>query len=461
MNRPSLALIVLLLNTAATAGNPELRDFATGFDLEIKAGLPAQELVLPDAIYATTTRADLGDLRVFNGAGIVAPHALCAGPAPAADTVHEQPLPVFALQGGKPMPLGGTRVDVQTSSGTAVQIQEPAPTGAPDSSAAISAYVVDAHELADPIRALKLSWSTDDGASEVPVRVETSDNLDQWRTVVERTMLLRSAAEGRVLERIRIELPTGNYRYLRLERSDSGPPPRIDQVTAELQVAAVEATPFWFAAAPLERPAEHEYVFETGRRAPVHAALVKLPADNMALRIKLDSRVTPEAQWQARWQGEVLSVAGENGVRQEQSIRFAQTADREWRLRILRGAETLGTARPALELAYHPARLRFLVQGSAPYLLAFGSARVPPAEVATCDSLLGSLPSDERARLIGTAVAAPAPVARFGGIEALTPAPKPTPVRLIILWSVLIAGTVLLVALAINLMRRLQNPASN
>ena len=189
------------------------------------------------------------------------------------------------------------------------------------------------------------------------------------------------------------------------------------------------------------------------------SATVRLPAlfsDNMVLQVALASRATPETPWHVHWQGQVSSVAGGNSP--EQKIRFAPTVDREWRLVVLRGAETLGTTRPALELAYHPARLRFLAQGTAPYRLAFGSARVSPAEVAGCDSLL-SASSGQGAHLMGQAVASPGSAARFGGSEALTPPREPTPVRLMVLWGVLIAGVAVLIGLAISLMRRLQNPA--
>ena len=46
----------------------------------------------------------------------------------------------------------------------------------------------------------------------------------------------------------------------------------------------------------------------------------------------------------------------------------------------------------------------------------------------------------------------------LGGESALTPLPKQTPTRLIVLWTVLIGGVALLVAMALQLLKRLQSP---
>lgn len=435
---------------ACGAAAPQLTDFHAGFTLEGAPGFPVQEVLLPDEVYAGVTRDDLADLRVFNDAGIIVPHALCTEPVPAPDVVREESVAVFTLQrAAVPDVTGSTQVEVQTSGGTAVRIEEPAP-ASPASAPEVTAYVIDARDVKDPIRALRLAW-TADGASEVAVRVESSEDLDRWQTVVPHTTLLRAAAvDDRTLERMRVELPAARYRYLRLERSDGGTPPLVDRVTAEVVAAAPPVEPRRFVPAWLEAPAEAEHVFDTGRRAPVRAARVVLPAENMSVQVALDTRATAEAAWRERWRGEVTSVNGGAGWQPVPHV-----TDRYWRLRVLRGRETLGAARPSLELGYDPARLRFMAQGRAPYVLAYGSARTAPAEATACGTLL---PGGD-ARLVGAARTLPAVPARFGGRAALEPPPAPTPVRQIILWVVLLAGTALVVVMAFRLLRRLRQSA--
>ncbi|MFC6330809.1 DUF3999 family protein, partial [Alloalcanivorax gelatiniphagus] len=75
----------------AVAAAPAPEDFAEGIPLQASAPASAYRLPLPDAVYALSTRDDLGDLRVFNRAGQVVQHALCSPPAPSVDTAR--PLP--------------------------------------------------------------------------------------------------------------------------------------------------------------------------------------------------------------------------------------------------------------------------------------------------------------------------------------------------------------------------------
>jgi len=453
------ALALGALCGIAAAQTPEPKDFAHGLNVTTAPGQPVQQFQVPDRVYQGVTRADLADLRVFNGGGIVVPHALCLGAEPAADTVREEPLSVFALQPGGRAPAGGdTRVSVQTSAGTSVQVVEGgslAITPAPAAPAAPESFVVDATALREPLRALQLAWSTPDGASQARVRVEASDDLDHWHTVVDGTTLLHVTADGRALDRNRIELPVWLYRYLRLARSE-GPAVRIERVTAEVVQPGTPPEPRWFAANPLGGTAADGFLFETRSVAPVEVAHVELGNANMMLRVALESRRTPEAVWQPRWSGDVSTVKAEDGALPNPVVAFTAVADPYWRVRVLRGAETLGSSSLALSLGYHPARLRFLAQGTEPFVVAYGSARVPPAETPGCDALLAQFQPAERAGMIGVAEVSVAPVGAFGGTEVLTPPPKPTPVRQIALWAVLLLGTAALVAMALSLLRRLR-----
>jgi hypothetical protein len=112
----------------------------------------------------------------------------------------------------------------------------------------------------------------------------------------------------------------------------------------------------------------------------------------------------------------------------------------------------------SLELGYLPARLRFLAQGPAPYTLAFGSRRADAAAPAACDGLLGDVSAKDRAQMIVQGYVGV--VRNLGGEVALTPSPRQTPMRLIVLWSVLIGGVVLLVAMALSLLKRLRHPST-
>ena len=448
------ALLLVAAAGAAAADTPTPKSFAYGLLVESGMGPPAHQFTLPDEVYQRVTRSDLGDLRVFNAGGIVVPHALCTGPETTSESVVERPLPVFPLRRPRPpRALGDGRVTVQTPGGTSVQVIEgggsPALTPAVEDAA--DGFVVDAGGASGALRALRLSWSTPDGASEAQVRVEASEDLNSWRTIVAGTTLLRVSAEGQALDRSHIDLPEARYRYLRLVRN-AGPAVVISGVSADVVQPGATSALRWFAALPMADE-DGAFVFDGAHLAPVQEARIVLATANMALRVALDSRRAPDQPWQARWSGEISSIDGGNAA---QTPPFPAVTDPLWRVRVLRGAESLGGGRPTLRLGYHPARLRFLAQGDGPFVVGYGSARVLPAETAACDGLLPNVPAPERAALIGAASVTPAPAGAFGGADVLMPPPKPTPVRQMVLWAVLLLGAAALVAMALSLLRRLR-----
>jgi hypothetical protein len=109
-----------------------------------------------------------------------------------------------------------------------------------------------------------------------------------------------------------------------------------------------------------------------------------------------------------------------------------------------------------LELGYRPAKLRFLAQGAGPYTLAFGSRRTDTGVAQACEGLFSDLSNRDMEQMIGEATLGG--LQTLGGDAALRPLPAKTPVRLIALWGVLIAGAGLLIAMAVALLKRVNQP---
>lgn len=462
MKRPMRLMIAaaVLWFWLAPAGAVAPNDFASGIELAATAPRPLLELSLPDAVYAGVTRADLADLRVFNAEGLAVPHALCAAAVTLPGTAPrfvDQALDVFSLRAAQDKGnVAGVDVQVRAPGEADVRVQVQA-SGAPDqTSTQLSGYVISAEATQWPIRALRLRWQAADGASTVSVRVEASDDLDRWWTIVAQTTLLRVDNAGGTLERMRIALPEARYRYLRLVRADAGPAPDVSQVLAEtVQTSPADEAPFVWIEPQAQTQAgagTDGFAFDAARRAPVQIARIGLPLPNMALQARLQSRASEKVTWKTQWQGEVFALAGETDARQNADLRFAAVADPLWRIDVTEGQESLGEGRPTLQLGYRPDRLRFLAQGDEPFTLAYGSARAEPARRRDCADLLKQLPGTELANLVGTAQ--PGSPRTLGGENALKPAPAPLPWRQIVLWGVLVSAALLLLAMARSLLRR-------
>jgi hypothetical protein len=451
--KPHLKLALLMLSLAhhAFAAAPTTNDYAKGIRVDASSNRPLIEAVLPDAVYQGVTRADLGDVRVFNADGTAVPHAFCASPQATEPAITQESLPVFEVQGAMPTPRNGTSVEVQTSGGTAVKVQE-GETQTAASATQTTAHVIDAREIPDALRSMQFDWESPDGASEAHVRVEASEDLDQWQTVVGASTLLKITQGTQQLQRQSVPLPQRRYKYLRVVRMDGGPPLQIAAVIAERVASPQAIDPLWFSANTVAAKDTNALLFDSARLAPVTYARLLLPQENSSLRVNIASRPDATAPWRQRWSGEVYSIMTDGERRVSPPAEFGSTADRYWQVSLAKPGDVF-TQAPTLELGYRPARLRFLAQGSGPFTLAYGSRRAEAAPLQQCDSLLADVGARDLAQMIGEAsFAAPQ---SLGGDVALKPLPKKTPVRLFILWGVLIVGVALLVAMAVSLLKRL------
>jgi hypothetical protein len=441
----------MLASQAAFAAAPSMDDYAQGIAITAAGSdRPLIETTVPDVVYQKVTRADLGDMRVFNAEGVMVPHAFCAAPESTATTYAIHSLPVFDLRDIERL-SPGSRIEVQTAGGTQVNVQEPGVEAA-DGAATGRTHIMDARGVEDPLRAVQFEWQSPDGASEARVRIESSEDLDRWTVVVPESALLFVRRGSQQLKRERIELPQRRYSYLRVARVDGGPPLLINIVTAEGVRAGADIEPLWFMATVKESADAAALRFDSERLAPVRYARLRLPQENSSARVTLESRSDEKSQWRERWSGEVYLIITPEQRRESPPARFAPTTDRDWRVRIHNGQQSYQGS--MLELGYRPTRMRFLAQGNGPFTLAFGSRRAEPAVVGACDALLADVGAAERANLIVEGF--PGTPRVLGGDTALKALPRKTPVRLVVLWSVLIVGVALLVAMALSLLKRVR-----
>lgn len=447
------AACVFVAASRALGASPALDDYSQGVEITAPDGLPLVETTVPGAVYQGVTRADLGDVRVFNAEGLPVPHAFCAAPAMVEPTITEQSLPVFELREAAANATNGTRIELQTAGGTQVNVLEAAPGQPVAANGRI--HIIDARDSDDPVRAIQFEWQSPDGASQVQVSIEASDDLDRWRVLVPASTLLLATRGDQQLRRERIELPRQSYDYLRVQRIDGGPPLGINRVVAERVGAVQEIEPEWFMATMLSVDDPKILFFDTGRRAPVTYARLRLPQDNSSVRVTLHSRDDGNAPWSERWSGEAYRIVTDTQRRASPPANFSSTTDRYWRMSIAKDPQLYRAT--LLELGYRPARLRFLAQGSGPFTLAYGSRRAEIAGASACDALLADVGSDDRSKLVGEGAVGAARV--LGGDNALRPLPRQTPMRLVVLWTVLVVGVGLLVAMALVLLKRVRSQA--
>lgn len=429
----------------SAAAAPVPGDFAYGMELAITGSSPLGAVTLPDAVYRGVTRGDLADLRVFNASGEAVPHQLRrieAAPVAAALRV----LPLFPVY-GSPAQKQGLFLEIRTDDAGAIAEVR---TAAEAADLRVLGYLLDASRLEAPVAALELDWPPSAQAGVTPVRVEGSDDLEHWRQLGEASVVgLRYG--GHDLRRSAIPLEAVRTRYLRLVFPGAPQALPLTAVSARLAGAPAEPPRRWASAGDTVQPQPPgEFILDVGGRMPVDRARVQLSEANTLVQVRLFSRATEQVPWQPRQTGLAYRLRADGEELTGPDLEFPPVSDRYWLLRVEGG---LGSAVPRLELGWLPHRLLFLARGEGPFTLAYGSARLAPADVVDGE-LLAHLTKEQRRLAVATAVAGAPRV--LGGEAMLRPPAPPLPWKKWLLWSTLLLGVALMAAMAVRLYRQLE-----
>lgn len=436
------ALMLALWCAAAQAGT-ELtpRDFAYVMPVSTPVVAAAYSATLPLDVWRGSAHPDLRDIRVFNGRGALVPYELRPLQVTAGSPPQAPALPLFPLPMDARVTLDGVRISVE-SRGTAVDVH----TGAAQPAAARTAsYLIDARALAQPLDGFRLHWANGAADFTGSLRVEASDDLAAWRLIEAGAPIVNLTAGSAQLVQSRIVFPSTRAKFWRMTWTGRSAPFALSTVTADtadappVQRLSVSVPPqSWD-----ER--RHEFAFDLGTGLPVEQLDVELPEANNVLRLQILSRASTGDPWRAVTAGEFFRIQEGGGERRNEPLTVSPDSDRYWLVRLERPDAALGAAPPRLRVAWQKRELVFLARGSGPFLLAYGDAALEAAAT-PLDDLLSQL-------TLQPAVLGAARVS--GGPARLVPPPRTLPWRMLVLWSVLAAGVLLLGWMALRLSREL------
>jgi hypothetical protein len=400
MKRGFWWLFALLL-APASRGATELapQDFAFGAPVLTATAAAAYRFALPLAVYRDTVRDDLGDLRVFNAEGEAVPYSSLRS---------EPPPPVEAAATALP-PL-------------------------PSAGAAVNQTLLDGRGLEAAVSALRLDWPDSAYDYSGRVKVEVSDDLGAWQTLIEGAPIANLHANGRSFKESRVPLAPTKAKFWRVTWVGPPPPFALTRVLAESADSPSAATRMSLDANGIPDPTDPDvYTFDLGAHPPAARVNLLLPEINMLGGIELSSRRTLRDPWRFIARGNFYRITTAAGEQHNAPLGIAVDRDRYWRARIGPG-EGVTQSPPRLQVEWLPTEVTFLARGRAPFLLAYGSAAAVGAE--TDLSALPAATQIESATL-GTPH-------NIGGPSRLDPTAAPFPWVSAALRGVSILGAVLL-----------------
>jgi hypothetical protein len=432
-------VLVGLALCADAAERPE--DFAYAIALEPATAGPLRRVELPPAVYLGVTRADLGDVRVFNAQGEVVPHALMPRPAPETSAGPATLLPYFPIRTATGAPQEAIDIKVQrTASGTITRVE--ATRGAAGAILALTGYLIDASGFKAPIASLELAFREPASGYTGTVRVEGSDDLARWSTLAAGAPVVALQFGGERLERKLVELGAARSKYLRLTWPAGQPPLELTAVQARPSGVAVEPARAWrtVEGTPVgDRPGE--FGFDLEGRFPVDRLRVELPQDNTVIAAQMLSRADPQADWRPIASSVLYRLRQEPQPVASPALAIGANHDRYWLLRVDQKGGGVGRGVVRLEAGWLPQTLVFAARGDGPFQLAYGHARAQPSAY-PIESLVPGFRTDAEVR---AELATAGEQRTLAGAAALRPRRD---YRTWSLWGVLVLGVVLLAWMA-------------
>jgi Protein of unknown function (DUF3999) len=439
--KSTIAIVGLctLIPFASVGAASSTEHFAQRFALQLDGNAPYYTVTLPGAVYQASRRDDLGDLRIFNGAGEPVPYSLQAprtptATPPALQAVKWFPLPLSdaGIQGA---PAG---VTIAPDGTLRVTRSEPARTTR-------DADLVDIGKVSGRVGALVIHLRDDNYQGRVSV--VASDDLRNWQSLTDAPLLKVNYAGNSVVQE-RIPLDDLHARYVRLHWLDRAPdiasidvevhPDHPDPSTTTRQwregiVARTDRTP-------------GEYIFETDGAYPVDRLRLSLPQPNTVVRATVYSRADANTPWREAASGVLFRLRGSAGEQSNPPLEFVPDTDHLWRVDVDMRNGGLGSGTLTASVGWRPASLTFVARGAPPFTLAVGNASLGAAALSRDELLVGAA-SDVVTARVGDALPVSPQEKRAAGRDTDS-------ARRYVLWAALLAAVGVLAGMAWRLMRR-------
>ena len=448
MNR-RVALILSLhaLNFAGPATAAELtpHDFAFGMPIHTADDSALYRITVPTEVYRYSTRNDLGDVRVFNASGESVPYSLTTPAEQQGPRAALERAPMFPLRGDPVQALDHFRVTI-ASGKSSVDLQT---NTAARPSRHVQAYLLDVRTLDKPISAVELKWAPDAEEFSGHVRVDGSDNLGQWHTLIDVAPVVNLRFGDQRLVQNRVEFGASRYKFLRLQWQEQHAALMLTEVW--VQPAASHSEPTRVTAQVVAQvvgtttDATDTFEFDLHMHAPVDRLNIKLPQINSLTSATLASRDQPTTPWRNVATLNLYELRNNGQTVRNPDFVVTRTTHRYWRMQTQPGA--IGEGAPTLQVAWVPHELTFVARGTAPFQLAFGSAAIQSATTA-----LSQLTHTPNGIHIGTATVGT--LHELGGPTRLQ-VRHALPWKSWLLWAALVAAIGILAGVAYRLWREM------
>jgi len=437
---------------AVMAGEPDLEQFARGYELKTDGSAAIYKLDLPQSIYQTTVRNDLGDIRVFNKDKKRVPHAIRRPESNQEKGMIYLDLPFFPLhESDISRNNGGTSLEFKVADdGTIIKIHSSEKFSVADN-ADIRRYLIDTSGVNQSIDELEFELTGVESGFIKRAKLQYSDNLNDWYTLVDNFSIAELDYGSHKLHKNKLTLPKKKFRYLRFIWKEKPDGIQLKNIKARINtVWTSHHRQRMQVSGQLTDSEKQIYEFDLGGRFPLDRINIILPEENTLIEAEINSRNNEESEWRRRYTGLIYNLQVKENSIESGEINIRPTRDQFWQLQV-KTEDGLGDELPVLEFAWAPNELYFLARGQGPFTLAYGNGQIdPPGK--PIDVLMNVLTEDQEQNLVGEAELGVE--VNLMGDDALK-SELVIPWRRILLWGVLILGVLILGIMVFRLYKQM------
>ena len=442
--RVKAAMIVLLGALAAGCGSERSADvskpeaFTRQVAVQPASGGKLQRLTLPPDLLTASKRRDLGDIRLFDARGRLVGMALLASAGGTATSKVD--LPVYPVMGeGEGGLLQDSELSVRVESDGAVRAVTVDRSNA--RAGRMPAALLDTRKLDQPLASIVLK-ATIPVKRPVSFKLLTSTNLKDWEPLADK-VLFRPSGDKPMLGGDRVELAGADLRgrFVGVSWARSGEV--VLNGASAILVGPNKVTRSAVPTTPLKLADPHELILHLPDNGRLTGLRVAASANDGIVPVQLSARAPGRDKWESFAR---ITIAPEQGATTIDLPVMPVTS-----VKLEADRRTGGFSKaPRVELLFDPVELLVGFSGTPPYRLTVGQAAATPNFLTTNEIAPGTAAS-EFANLPRAALASDGQSAST--VDVQSDPGKPQDRRKWLLWTALLAGTLVLLWIAFRLVR--------
>jgi hypothetical protein len=442
----SMLVTSLLLMQTLAAAPYTMDDFAFSATLS-DAKTSLRQVDIPELLYEKIQRKDFADLRVFSADGQIVPHQFSRPES--IDSTRQVPLVFYPFNKEQAADPGNIRVIInQQEDKQSLSINQQLGNTATASNTEYQ-YIIENPKTTSALCKMKLDWDQTKSSLILPLKLESSNNLQNWRTLSRDLNISKLDYAGSQLIRDEISIPCTRQKYLRLSWLKPEQQTHLKLIQGIYTQNGAPQTQ-WKSFGKPQYDKEGNWLFESNIVAAITQMEFVAPQDGLLYKGMLYSRNDEKQDWRFRQNVSQYRLnIGEANLRSDAFL-LRSNNDRYWKLAIETEGRLNENQLPEIRAGWAPKQLLFLAQGAAPFTLAFGNPTISPANSNDLNSLIKTYKDS------GASV----DKVTLGSIienEKYVAAKSKLPWKKILLWLVLIMGTALMGFMAYRLYQQMGN----